>query len=167
MMLVFKHAVAAIFLALLSSASAQTPDDKNCGNDPIFRCDNYWLRAAKDVEKMDFAELQTLKPILSACESFIVEDKILLHYCSMALDNYYIEYSAKKRSIDALLAAVIGEIQNLRSQIRFDETITNQSAEMRVKSTAEKTTMAIYMTGINRALAEAVSARFQELRSAK
>jgi hypothetical protein len=85
----------------------------------------------------------------------------------MALDNYYIEYSAKKRAIDALLAAVIGEIQNLRSQIRFDETITNQSAEMRVKRTAEKTTMAIYMTGINRALAEAVSARFQELRSAK
>ena len=116
---------------------------------------------------MDFAELQTLKPILSACESFIIEDKILLHYCSMALDNYYIEYSAKKRAVDALLAAVIGEIQNLRSQIRFDETITNQSAEMRVKRTAEKTTMAIYMTGINRALAEAVSARFQELRSAK
>lgn len=159
--------VTSVLLTLLSSASAQTGDDKNCGDKPIFRCDNYWSRAAKDVEKMDFAELQILKPVLSACENFVAEDKILLHYCSVALDNYYIEYSAKKRAIDALVAAVIGEIQNLRSQMRFDETITNQSAEMRMKRTGERYTIIVYMLGINHALAEAVSARFQELRSAR
>lgn len=106
--------------------------------------------------------------VISACESDVAENKILLHYCHVALENYYIEYRAKKRAIDSLAEAFIGEIQKLQSDIFFDEKISpNQSNQMRTERTLARIATKGYMSSINRTLAEAVSARFQELRSSR
>jgi hypothetical protein len=153
---------AALFVLMISGAKAQTPDylDKNLSP-----------RAAKDIDKMDLAELNVLKTALAACPDEIFDDKSLWYPCDVAIQSYRLEYGANaRRAIDAVMAVVRQWVRNAHKDFESEEELPNQSSERskkKIERELKNLTPAAELSLVRDILEEAISARFKELRSAK